>query len=503
LTNLHRFDEALAMYENLVREFPNLSDDERKRVEAEMVKLRGRVGFVDVRVFEPGTTLLIDGKKRGTLPLSAPIRVSSGSHVVRLYKDGFAPFEARLDVAGGQTVPVEATMSALKQSGGAKIAERRGRPASVVVDGTVVGTAPWDGTLSPGKHSVALAGDGKLGTQPATLPIRVNETTTLALELEPLEAELRIQPTPVNAVVALDGVEVGRGIWEGRVRAGNHRIEIAAEGFVASQRTIAVASGKHEVAPIELERDLNSPFWKKQNPSRFVFDLVLASALTPSFGGDLQSGCSGSCTVPLGVGGSAVVRAGYQFGSGLSLGLDIGWLVLFQKIKGRPADLVPQGLAPNHGTADDDLRLSGARIGASAAIRRVIGARPGGTRSGFLYSARLGVGAVIGDMRDTRTGTFTNNIVAGSYDVSPVAESLGLRYGYVAPELLIGHTLGEHFEIAIGAELLFLMAFSQPTWQDAHVVLAGKEGEARFGQQTVAGRFLLAPAPGLSLRFQL
>src|SRR5262249_31652822 len=122
---------------------------------------------------------------------------------------------------------------------------------------------------------------------------------------------------------------------------------------------------------------------------------------------------------------------------------------------------------------------------------------------GFRWGARLGVGVLLGSFRDQRSGTFTNNITPTRYNVGPISESPGLLFGYVAPQLSIGHTLGERFELSVNAEVLTLVALSQPTGKHKSVVVGGKEGKAPSGTQALAGKAILVPAPGLSLRFQL
>ena len=109
LRRLKRFDEALDFFEELAR-FPDLPAADRDLAQREMEQLRALVGSLDIKGAEPGAAVVIDGRARGTTPVSAPLRVSSGTHVVRVQKGGFAPFEARVEVASGQVVGVEARL---------------------------------------------------------------------------------------------------------------------------------------------------------------------------------------------------------------------------------------------------------------------------------------------------------------------------------------------------------------------------------------------------------
>src|SRR5262249_14324595 len=152
--------------------------------------------------------------------------------VVRVYKEGFEPFEARVDVAGSETARVVAHLLALVQPGRARIAEQGGKALDVIIDGNKVGTTPWEGPLSAGDHLVLLRGEVTLGTQPASLSIKLGQTTPLTLAAEKLDAEVRVIPTPAGASVAIDAVTVGHGLWQGRLREGRHKIEVLSDGFL-------------------------------------------------------------------------------------------------------------------------------------------------------------------------------------------------------------------------------------------------------------------------------
>lgn len=114
LKKLGRFDEALDLYEILLRDFPDLPEPNKTSAQRALTELQGLVGSIEVTGAEPGAALAIDGRSRGELPSIGPLRVPAGTHVVRVHKEGFEPFEARVDVAGGATVRMEAKLRALR-----------------------------------------------------------------------------------------------------------------------------------------------------------------------------------------------------------------------------------------------------------------------------------------------------------------------------------------------------------------------------------------------------
>jgi hypothetical protein len=493
-----RFDEALDTYETLLKDFPDLPAGDRTFVDKEIGELRASIGSLTVRGGEAGAAVIIDGRERGSLPLAAPLRVSAGSHAVRVYKEGFLPYEGRFEVAGGQRAVIDAKLGALTQGGRLRVTEQGGRALDVVVDSVVLGKAPWEGTLAVGEHTVVLRGDGNLGTQPASAPVHLNQLTPLTLVAEELEATARIEPTPANAFVAVDGVSLGRGVWDGKLRAGGHKVEVGAEGFLTVTRDLRLAKGQREVIAAPLERDPSSPLWGAQHPSRFVIEGGLAGALAVPYGGDVAGACTGSCSTSLPVGVRAVLRGAYQLGFGLGFGIDVGYLYVATSTTGRATSIQPRGLPSANGTTDDALRLSGLTLGASALFRR------GET---WPFTLRLGAGVLLGTAADHRTGAFTTTS-GEAYGVD-VREAPSAQYFYVAPEVRIGKKLGDHFELNVGAEVMIMTALSQPKWTDQHPVPLSPspltnqgDGVGTFGSQSIVGSLVVAVLPGIAARYE-
>jgi PEGA domain len=491
LKNLQREDEALEMYETLLREFPDLSADVRVEAKRELDGLRGRVGTIDVQRSEPDAVIAIDGRERGEYPALAPLRVRAGSHTLRVYKQGYEPFETRVEVAGGQSVSVAARLRALQASGRLRVTESSGQALRVIVDGNVVGQAPWEGALPPGEHAVFLRGDGDLGTQPATVRVRRDELTSLALAAEPVPGSLRLEPTPAGALVSIDKVTVGHGIWQGRLRKGMHEVSVAAEGFRSETRRISLDRGDQKVIAIELPRDQSSPLWRR--PPRFTLEAAVAAPLTPSFGGDVANDCATPCRKSVGAGASFVFRGGYELGSGFGFGVSAGYVWAQQQTMGRAVSLKPVGLQKDMGTVDDLLTLRGFLGGAFAAL---------GFGDRFPIRARLGAGALIGSVGDLRTGTFSASD-RSTFSVGPLGAAPFATFLYIDPEIRMGMRLGGHLEISFGVEALVFVALGRASWEAERPVNAAGDGLAHFSAERLTGAIVPLIAPGLGLRYEL
>jgi hypothetical protein len=325
----------------------------------------------------------------------------------------------------------------------------------------------------------------------------VNDVTRVRLAAQVLDAQLRVTPTPTTALVSIDGVVVGHGAWEGKLRSGAHVVEVAADGFVPARREAALLASERTHLEIALERDATSPLWGARHPGRVFAEVDAGLGAGLLFGGAVRTACTGPCSAHVPLGPSITLHAGYAFASGLAIGLDGGLLALAAGTSGRATPLYPKGLAADSGTADDAIYLRGARVGPSAAYR---------FDAAWPVTLRLGAGVFVGSAGDARTGAFTT--AAGEPFTVSVSESARALYAYVAPEARVAWRITDRLDVSAGLSLIFLAAIDAPSWTDAHPVLAappGRQGDgvATFGAQSTAGTFVVVAAPSIGVRYAL
>src|SRR6478609_3556793 len=355
LRQLKRYVEALAMYTELLASFgSSLSPEEHKTVDDAIAQLKLAVGELQVESDQPGSTVIIDGQQQTGLTPLPPIPVNAGTHSIRVAKEGYQAYEAQVPVAGGQRETVKGKLKALSTIGRLVVREAAGKPLDVVVDGAVVGRTPrYEGVLAVGPHTVFLKGEGNLGTAPSQASVKENQAVTLTLSAVELDSEIRIEPVPANASVFVDGVQLGNGVWEGRLQSGLHQIELAGDGFVAYRKTTTLTKGKRELLKVALERDLSNPMWQAGFVPHLFVEVVGGAVLAPlgGFGGDADKACGdGDCSsraIPLGF--LAGARGGYQFIKGFSAELGAGFFYLGGK-------MTRSGVAAvaDHGTLTSD-----------------------------------------------------------------------------------------------------------------------------------------------------
>ncbi len=220
-----------------------------------------RIAEVDVIVNVPGARIEVDGVEVARAPLTAPIRVSSGSHVIGAVVEGYVPERREVLVAGRANAPFKFDLVEMQ---GRRLANLSLRTttlgADVLVDGKVVARTPLAATLAlaPGQHQIELR---RAGYKPKaqTLELGDGATGELAWQLEVDPASLAMEGADVvlevsepNALVFVDGNSVGAYTGPLRLPKGPHKLRVERAGFFAWERNVEVAA-QNEALSVVLE----------------------------------------------------------------------------------------------------------------------------------------------------------------------------------------------------------------------------------------------------------
>lgn len=490
LRKLGRLDEALDLFKAFLREFPPSNDEEKRSVEREVVELEALMGEVEITATLRGATVTIDDRPRGTTPLAGPVRVSAGTHVLRVTAPDALPYEQRFEIIGKAHLRIAAELRPLGENGKLSVREEHNGSFEVVVDGTVVGKTPYEGRMPIGDHTVLLRGDAHMGSEPALASIRTHQVTALVLAAEKLDSKVMLLPTPKSARLFVDGVPVGSGTWEGRLRPGAHTFEADAPGYFRSKRESTLPAATLRVS-LPLERDPRSPYWPPSQRAKAFGEIDLGPSLGLFTGGAPNAGCNGACSRAIPVGAHGMVRGGYEFSSGIGLGVELGAMHLPQHVERRPDVVTPVGKPELGGFSNDVIKLNTLMLGGSA------GFRFGTTR--FPILARLGIGALLGGASDRRNGSF--DAPEGSTPAQAARTSTGVVYVYVAPEIRAGVTLTNHLSLFLGVRASFLFG-KGATWDASQATLAGSRGMAYWRPGDFLGGTVGVLQPSLSLRYE-
>ena len=124
--------------------------------------------------------------------------------------------------------------------------------ASVTVDGAFRGRTPLSLTVTPDSaHQLVLSRDGHENAA-ATVTLAAEERKTLVLSLKPILGVLKLNVTPADATLTVDGEAKPLGDGRLELSATAHRIEVAKPGYKPYSSEVTVRPGVDQKLDIAL-----------------------------------------------------------------------------------------------------------------------------------------------------------------------------------------------------------------------------------------------------------
>ena len=190
--------------------------------------------------------------------------------------------------------------------------------------------------LEPGIHVFAAHAEGFADPAQKKLSILAGSPVDATFELGSAAGILTVRPSVVGALVQIDGTEVGRGVWSGKLSAGTHRVTVLATGYQTTTADVVVSPGASVEYPMTLLRPGDAPPVYDEAPpvkkpppeqkTRYIVPMIAYEGqsvrLAPILG-EAAGGTPRSFT-----GGTFGVRAGYRVSRAFALELygDVGQL---------------------------------------------------------------------------------------------------------------------------------------------------------------------------------
>ena len=245
-------------------------------------------GSVSVQSTPAAAYVFLDGTLVGLTPVTVS-GVAPGSHIVRIEKTGYQPYQTTTSVSAGATTVVSAALVSVPDpmTGSVNI-QSTPAGANAFLDGTLVGLTPvLVSGITPGSHQVAIEMTGYNSYQ-ETASVSAGATTVVSAVLTPGptpttttvtptptptattttptptptqtsagEGTLYIRSSPFGARVLVD--DVYRGLTPlllPNVPAGIRQVSLEKDGYKTKTLTVAVTTGGLAAPPtVYLERD--------------------------------------------------------------------------------------------------------------------------------------------------------------------------------------------------------------------------------------------------------
>ncbi len=230
-----------------------LKPGEKKTLEALIATLAPGVGQLDLKVSEVGASLKLDSVDYGLTPLPAPVIMNPGQHKYSLRKAGFEPLDGDFAVQGGQTATVAAQLEKEITTGKVSVTERSGASIDVLVDGTVVGPAPWTGDLALGTHQVSGHSD-TMDAPVQSVEVVKRKPVSVTLVAIATTGTLEVSTSDGKGIIYVDDKVAGEGKASTALPVGPHKVRVTREGYLNAERDVDVKAGGTVSLGVELVR---------------------------------------------------------------------------------------------------------------------------------------------------------------------------------------------------------------------------------------------------------
>ncbi len=200
-------------------------------------------GSLRVLTNVPGAMIRLDGEVIGESPATAE-NVSPGEHILDAQAPGYLEVQQPVVVESGQQRVVSLRLEADQAASGRIVVRTDARNAVVTVDGQERGTAPVvvDGAPA-GIHTIIVDAEGyeQFRRTCETGPSRNCEITAA---MTPIGTPVHVEANAPGAELYVDGELVGPVPYEGNLPAGQHELEVRAQGYQPSIRVVNLTASE-------------------------------------------------------------------------------------------------------------------------------------------------------------------------------------------------------------------------------------------------------------------
>jgi len=212
------------------------------------------------------------------------------------YNDAVRSLKRYLEL-GGDKVPqdrrdaVDRELSEIRALVAEVVVKVDGLPASLEVDGRLVGETPLAGPLllAGGHHQLRASRDGY---DPASQEIDVVSGERVEVALSPklkarvaTTAQLSVASRPPGAELSVDGKAVGTVPWTGTLQPGGHELRATLKGYHVAKQEAVVIAGQDRAVTLDLVAIPPPPPWYKRWYTWTVVSLLVAGGVGAGVGG--------------------------------------------------------------------------------------------------------------------------------------------------------------------------------------------------------------------------
>lgn len=203
-----------------------------------------------------GATVSVDGVPQGDVQGPLVIQTTAGRHLVEIKKAGFETFSSWVDLTSTPSIVLTPALKEVKKYG-TVIVESDVPDAEVYIDQNKHpdNTTATITNVPAGVHVIEVRKDGQTWTK--TINVKPDEQVKIRAELNAGVGAVRVISDTPGARVFIDGIDKGPVPAEIKdIKAGEHVIQIKAEGFKTFEQTVNVTPNSNELITKQLEADI-------------------------------------------------------------------------------------------------------------------------------------------------------------------------------------------------------------------------------------------------------
>lgn len=183
--------------------------------------------------------------------------IDVGERVVQLAKPGFRGEPLRIKAVSGVASTVRLALEPVEQKQRVSVRAvglKAGERADVLVDGVLVGEAPWAGEVLTGQRRVTVRAAGHPDVV-RLVNVSAEAGSAVTVELDPAarKGRLRVRSGDEQDTIAVNGRVVGRGAFDGQVTSGELTVRVTRPDAKPYESDFVLRPGETRTVNVTLE----------------------------------------------------------------------------------------------------------------------------------------------------------------------------------------------------------------------------------------------------------